>query len=185
MTLVSNAHDVVEFLKAQHEQIKADFELVIARTGSEREQAFVTLRRLLAVHETAEEEIVHPRAKKERADGELVVKARLAEENKAKKVLAELEKLDIDSTEFEAKFRALQVDVLAHADAEERTEFGQLADQLDQDELQRMQRAVKFAESMAPTRPHPGVESAAANILVGPFAAMLDRTRDAISGKSG
>jgi hypothetical protein len=38
---------------------------------------------------------------------------------------------------------------------------------------------------MAPTRPHPGVESAAANILVGPFAAMLDRTRDAISGKSG
>jgi hypothetical protein len=44
--------------------------------------------------------------------------------------------------------------------------------------------AVAFAESIAPTRPHPGVESAAANMLVGPFAAMLDRARDAISGKA-
>jgi hypothetical protein len=47
-----------------------------------------------------------------------------------------------------------------------------------------MQRAVNFMESVAPTRPHPGVESATANLLVGPFASMLDRARDALSGKS-
>lgn len=35
--------------------------------------------------------------------------------------------------------------------------------------------ARKLAESTAPTRPHPGVESATANLLAGPFAAMLDR----------
>ena len=35
----------------------------------------------------------------------------------------------------------------------------------------------------APTRPHAGVESQVANLTAGPFAAMLDRARDAIVGK--
>jgi hypothetical protein len=45
-----------------------------------------------------------------------------------------------------------------------------------------MRTAVKLAEAVAPTRPHAGVESPMANLLVGPFAAMLDRARDTISG---
>ena len=46
-----------------------------------------------------------------------------------------------------------------------------------------MGRAAKLAAAVAPTRPHPGVESQAANLIAGPFAAMLDRARDAITGK--
>ena len=44
-----------------------------------------------------------------------------------------------------------------------------------------MAGAVRAAEAIAPTRPHPGVESAALNFAVGPFASMLDRARDALS----
>jgi hemerythrin superfamily protein len=182
-TQVANARDVVSFLKAQHEQIKGLFEQVLKSTGSEREQAFLELRRLLAVHETAEEEIVHPRAKRELSDGESVVSARLQEEHQAKEVLAELEKLDVESTEFETKFRKFQQDVVAHAEAEEHQEFEKLQDELDDGQLERMRNAVRLAEAMAPTRPHPGVESAPANLLAGPFAMMLDRARDAITGK--
>jgi hypothetical protein len=54
---------------------------------------------------------------------------------------------------------------------------------LEQKRLERMRKAVDLAESIAPTRPHPGVESATGNMLAGPFAAMLDRTRDALSSK--
>jgi hypothetical protein len=43
-----------------------------------------------------------------------------------------------------------------------------------------MASAVRAAEAIAPTRPHPGVESAKANFVAGPFASMLDRARDAI-----
>lgn len=177
------AQDVVGFLKAQHEQIKAMFEDVIAKRGSEREHAFVELRRLLAVHETAEEELVHPRAKREIANGDAVVSARLHEEHAAKEMLATLEKLDIESTDFEAKFRAFQEDVLSHAEAEEHEEFAALEQELDDAQLERMRNAVRLAEAMAPTRPHAGVESAAANAIAGPFAMMLDRARDAIHGK--
>lgn len=51
------------------------------------------------------------------------------------------------------------------------------------DELDKMGRAAKLAEAIAPTRPHAGVESQVANLAAGPFAAMLDRARDAIVGK--
>ena len=44
-----------------------------------------------------------------------------------------------------------------------------------------MAKAVLAAEAIAPTRPHAGVESAKANFMVGPFASMLDRARDAIA----
>ncbi|HEU5007121.1 MAG TPA: hemerythrin domain-containing protein [Jatrophihabitantaceae bacterium] len=183
MTQIDSARDVVSFLKSQHEQIKAGFEQVLASTGDDREEAFVHLRRLLAVHETAEEEIVHPRAKREIANGDAVVDARLKEEHEAKETLSELEKLDVASPEFETKLRTLQADVLEHAEAEEHQEFDKLESELDDDQLERMRKAVALAEKMAPTRPHAGVESAGANMMAGPFAMMLDRARDAISGK--
>jgi hypothetical protein len=46
-----------------------------------------------------------------------------------------------------------------------------------------MGRAVELAEAIAPTRPHAGVESQISNLMAGPFAAMIDRARDAILGK--
>ena len=52
------------------------------------------------------------------------------------------------------------------------------------DAVAAMRKAVELAERLAPTRPHAGVESATGNVLVGPFAAMLDRARDALSGNS-
>lgn len=52
-------------------------------------------------------------------------------------------------------------------------------------QLATMAEAVKAAESMAPTRPHPGVESGAANIALGPVAALMDRTRDTVRKAMG
>ena len=113
----------------------------------------------------------------------MVVRARLDEERGLKKSLAELEKLDLESHEFTTKFGVLRMKVIAHSVAEERDEFDRLALAIDSQRLTRMRKAAEFAEAVAPTRPHPGIESAAANLLVGPFAAMVDLSRDALSGK--
>lgn len=175
--------DVTEFLTHQHEQIKSLFAKTLSHTGQQRKDAFVELRRLLAVHETAEEEIVHPRAKRKVSNGADIVAARLKEEHEAKTVLTELEKLDVDGDAFTTKLTALRDAVLEHAEHEEKDEFTKLSEELSSDELEKMGRAVKLAEAIAPTRPHPGVESQIANLMAGPFAAMLDRARDAIMGK--
>jgi hemerythrin superfamily protein len=175
---IDSSKDVVEFLKSQHEEIKGLFTQVLAASGEQRAEIFADLRRLLAIHETAEEEVVHPRAKSELADGEAIVSARLEEEHEAKQMLAELEKLDVDSPEFQEKLEAFRDDVIKHAEAEEQEEFSKLAVELDDTQLQRMRRAAELAEKTAPTHPHPGVESKSANLAAGPFAAMLDRAKD-------
>lgn len=180
---VNTAEDVVTFLRGQHEQIREMFAEVRASAGAAREEKFVALRRLLAVHETAEEQVVHPRARKDLADGERIVGERLEEEREAKVMLARIEGMDITSAQFDEMLHALERSVLAHADAEERDEFSTLANIVDDDQLAKMRKAVEMSERMAPTRPHPGVESPTANMLVGPFASMLDRARDALTGK--
>jgi len=183
-TMISSANDVITFLKEQHRQIEAGFDQVQTATGEERQAAFLALRRLLAVHETAEEEIVHPAARRALPDGDLIVDARLQEENEAKRLLSGLEDRNVDSAEFEREFAQLKSAVLLHARAEEEDEFERLALSLDQKELERMRSAVNLAERVAPTRPHPGVESPLSNMLAGPFVSMIDRARDALSGKS-
>jgi hypothetical protein len=182
-TLIRSGIDVVSFLKQQHAQLRQLFGLVKSTSGEDCERAFYALRRLLAVHETAEEEIVHPAARRQLRD-ETLMDALLAQENESKKVLSQLESLGIDSSEFRTLFSRLEQGVSMHMQTEERDEFAQLGVLLNQEQLQRMRAAAAFAEKIAPTRPHAGLESAAGNLLMGPFASMLDRARDALSGKS-
>jgi hypothetical protein len=174
--MIKNGTDVVTFLKSQHEDIKAMLDGVQNSLGAQRKEAFLGLRRTLAVHETAARHAI--------PGGEAIVEARLREETAAKKELTELEKLDVDSAEFISRFADLKQAIIAHAEAEEREEFSRLAASIDPDRLARMQKAAIFAEQIAPTRPHPGVQSAAANLLVGPFLSMMDRVRDSLSTRS-
>lgn len=181
-TFVHSTEDVVEFLRGQHNQIKDMFDDVMyASTAKAREQAFVELRQLLAVHETAEEMVVHPRARRDIQGGDIIVDARLQEERDAKEQLSALEQMDIDSDEFLDALILFKGAVIDHAEREETEEFNKLQRDLDPDDLKRMVAAVQAAQAIAPTRPHPGVESAILNFAVGPFASMLDRARDAIA----
>jgi hypothetical protein len=134
------------------------------------------------VHETAEEELVHPLARQTIDGGEGIVDDRLAEEYEAKEMLSALYDAGTDAPEFDERLLELRGAVLTHARHEERYEFTRLREADDAGRLRSLAAAVRAAESTAPTRPHPGVESTEANLLVGPLAAVMDRTRDLIRG---
>ena len=175
--------DVIELLQRQHREITGLFSKVEMTTGDQRRQAFEQLVRLLAVHETAEEEVVHPAARA--AGGDDVVRARLREEHDAKELLQQLDKLGPDHEHFMDAFRRLRDDVTVHAANEEREEFPALRERHDRDRLKSMAAAVRAAEAVAPTHPHPGVESGTANATVGMVAAVMDRARDAVRKAMG
>jgi hypothetical protein len=136
---------------------------------------------MLARHETAEEMILRPLTKKSVPQGETIADDRFAEENESKQQLAELEKLDVDGAEFTSMFATFKTAVLAHAQAEERLEFPALRKSVDADTLKQAKGKLEKAEAMAPTHPHPMASSNAMNYVAGPFAAMLDRAKDAFS----
>lgn len=180
-TFVQSTDDVVKFLKDQHNLIKDMFDEVFSASDAKaRGTAFMELRQLLAVHETAEEMVVHPRVRHEAVSGDEIVDARLEEEHAAKEMLVKLESMDLDSSEFLDELTKLRDAVLEHAEAEENDEFTKLESNLTADDRERMAKAVLAAEAIAPTRPHPGVESAKMNFAAGPFASMIDRARDLI-----
>ncbi|MEU8348665.1 hemerythrin domain-containing protein [Streptomyces sp. NPDC048845] len=164
-------NDVVALLMAQHGQIRDLFDEVEETSGDARRDAFRRLVRMLAVHETAEEEVVHPYARRTAEGGEAIVADRLEEERLAKEQLAALDGMDAEDPGFMPALLKLRKDVMEHARAEERYEFAQLRRINDAARLAAMAKSVKAAEATAPTRPHPGVESGAKNAVMGPMAA--------------
>jgi hemerythrin superfamily protein len=184
--IIQSPDEVIAFLKAQHNLIEDMFDEVLhASDPQAREKPFIELRQLLAVHETAEEMVVHPRTRREFDEGDAIVDSLLQEEHSAKEQLSSIESLDITSQQFIDELTKLRDAVLAHAEHEENDEFPKLQKHIDDDDLKRMGTAVRAAEAIAPTRPHPGVESAKLNFAVGPFASMLDRARDLIKQAVG
>lgn len=178
MTSSTKQQDVVALLLEQHRQIKQMFARLETASGAQREQLFYELVRFLAVHEAAEEIVVHPVA---RDSNEQVVALRKEEENQAKQALAELYDIGMDDSRFAAKLSMAAAMIIEHAQREEAEEFPLLRKDNSPDRLQRMAAALRAAEATAPTRPHPNAgESATANILAGPPLAIFDRIRDAM-----
>ena len=172
--------DVIKILLTQHAQIRDLCQQVTTSSGAEKERAFDDLRALLAVHETAEELVLRPVTEKIALPG--VADARNHEEAEANAVLKTLEGLDVASPDFDQMFASFVSSVDKHAEAEEDHEFPAVLATCSEAERHAMGTKVKAAEATAPTHPHPSVEpSSTTQKVVGPFAAIVDRARDAIA----
>lgn len=177
----SKQRDIVEILLARHTEIKQMFARVGSAAPAQKEELFHDLVRMLAVHESAEEVVVHPAARDVIPNGDTIVGERLQEESDAKRALADLYDLGIDHPEFTRHLSVLAESVVAHAEEEEQREFSQLRMHADRDRLRRMATMFEAAEAVVPTRPHPAAgESAAVNLMVGPPIAVFDKIRDAM-----
>jgi hypothetical protein len=173
--------DVIDVLLAQHERIRELFGQVTAADGARRRELFADLVRLLAVHEAAEEELVHPMARKGAVVPDLIVAARRDEERQAKRDLAELYDMGTDHPHFAAGLERLRSLVLEHVGLEEREEFPAMRLAVPPGQLVEMAGRVRWAEKLAPTRPHAHTPtSAAGSRLTGPPMALFDRIRDGI-----
>jgi iron-sulfur cluster repair protein YtfE (RIC family) len=182
-TAPEHTEDVLDLLYRQHEEIRRLFADVEQAGADERSSLFHELVRLLSVHETAEQELVHPAIRD--LGGADVVDARVGEEHRATELLSTLTDMGTEAEGFDTLLAQLREDVLAHAEHEEQAEFPILRQGTPRERLVSLAGAVRAAERIAPTRPHPGVESPAANLLLGPPLAIMDRARDAIRAVLG
>jgi hypothetical protein len=177
------AGSIVAVLLEQHADIRELFQQTMQAHGDARRQAFDQLRELLAVHEAGEEIIVRPVSRRAQDGG--IASARNEEEKEAASVLAGMEKLDLNSPEFAAKLAELEQAVSDHADAEESEEFPYILATTDTEQQTKMGSRLLKVQRAAPTHPHPtAAGSPAAQMATGPFAALLDRARDAFHKNS-
>lgn len=176
----TGTESVVVLLGEQHEAIEELFGAVRRATGAERAATFRALVRVLAMHETAEEQITHPALRRLGGAGESIARARVDEENEAKRALTDLEEMGTDDPRFPHRFERLEADVRAHAEREESEEFPILAERHDEATLAMMGRALRAVEAVLPARPYPSTDSATNDLLAAPVVAVVDRVRDGV-----
>jgi hemerythrin superfamily protein len=171
--------DVITILVAQHRRIRELFTHVRRAEGRRKQQAFDELRILLAGHETAEEMVLRPVSCLDA--GAAVADARNQEEREATRMLSLLEAVNVSSAEFDRMFTEFEQVVLDHAEREEREEFPPVRARESRSTLVGMGAVLRAAEMTAPTHPHPSTAGwPAAQWMAGPWAAAIDRARDAI-----
>jgi hemerythrin superfamily protein len=173
-------NDVVELLRQQHRAIRTLIRQVAAAKSAARRKPFVTLVRLLVIHETAEQEVVYPVVRDSGETTAPLMGARVAEQVDALKALRALEKMDCASDDFTQAFGSFTAEVDRHLCAEEADVFPILT-KMQGAERHRLAAGVIAAEMAAPTHPHRFLPSSTVgNLFAGPFVGMADRLRDVI-----
>lgn len=117
MATTTGERDIVRLIRDQHDEIKRLFSKVETRPSDDRRDAFECLVRLLAVHETAEEEGIYPVVRSAELGGDDIADDRLQEQSNAKNMLSDLERIGVDSP---ASPRCA-TPVLRHTESEEHT----------------------------------------------------------------
>jgi hemerythrin superfamily protein len=166
--------DVVDVLLAQHERVRELVAEVSTAQGEARLRAFNELRTLLALHEAAEEAIVHP------TTHDALAEARVEEEQHAARAIAQLETFDLADPAFDRAFAAFAQAVFAHAEKEEREEFPALRQNIPAPTLQAMADRVVSGQQDAYAHLAGGMPDAV-GVETEPFAALLDEAGAAMS----
>lgn len=186
MTDVQTERDVVDVLMTDHREVEAIFVELESRQGTpehRRRLADVVIAELVR-HSVAEEAYVYPAARKALPDGDQLAEHEIAEHADAERTMKELESLDPSEPRFDELLTKLTATIRHHVREEESDLFPRLRAACAREELVELAGKVEAAKKSAPTRPHPAApDHPPANKLLAPGTGLVDRMRDALSGR--
>lgn len=180
--------DVFEVLRHDHEEVKAMFARLEARPyeGSLEDRKKLTEQMIIGEsrHEAVEEQYFWPAVREQGPSGDRIADQAISQEQEAKQVLAQLDKLDAADADFERLLNGFIADAREHIAFEEENAWPLLRAGITDGQARELGEKIVKAKKTAPTRPHPhtppkeGVLKAA-----GPVAAAADKLRDAATGR--
>ncbi|MEZ3183028.1 hemerythrin domain-containing protein [Streptomyces pimonensis] len=178
--------DVIAELTTDHREVEELFGKIEALPpGHEQrrkhaDQAVIELVR----HSVAEEMHLYPAVRAFLPDGDTLADKELEDHAEAERTMKALEGVDAGDAEFDRLIGALMTEIRSHIRDEEGNLFPRLRSAASEDELMKLGDKVRQAKRTAPTRPHPAApDTPPANKLLAPGAGMVDRVRDALTGR--
>jgi len=181
--------DAIALIKADHAAVKTAMRSyeTLSPTALKRKRATAErIIRDLSIHAAIEEELLYPAARKRLPDGSTLVSEAKTEHRQLKKLLDRLDKMDADDPRADEMMASVRRAVQQHVEEEEGSGgiLQGLRKEMSRDELMTLGKELRAAKKVAPTRPHPNApDSPPANMIVGGAAAVVDRARDAVSGR--
>ncbi len=188
--------DAITFLRADHERVLAMLEELERSPTAEasagtrdheaRKRLVTELVMAESAHEAVEEQYFWPSVGHWLAEGKKLARRALAQEQAAKTVLQKLDKLPAHDPQFEVLLRRVIADCREHIAYEEREVWPLLSHQLASSALAELGEKMARAKKVAPTRPHPHTPPKPGVLkTAGMGAAMVDKLRDAATGRGG
>jgi hemerythrin-like domain-containing protein len=183
----SEGRDMVEILKHDHREVEAMFRgletMRGAQAGKAKKQLVAKATIELVRHSAVEEMYLYPAARKVLPDGDGLADEEIAEHAEAERLMKDLEDMPL-GTDYDAKLDKLMAAVRGHIKEEEQVLFVALSKACSPEELSDLGEKISAAKKLAPTRPHPDApDTPPANMLAGPALGLVDRVRDAMSGR--
>ncbi len=175
--------DVIDLLTQDHSTVDELFRRVqIAEKPETIDEITREIVHDLSVHAAVEEQFVYPLVRVKLDDGSDAADHAIDEHAEAKRLLADLEKMDAGSTEHTKTLEKLIDSVRHHVEDEEGQIFAQLRANTGADTREAVGKLVEEAKSLVPTHPHPLVPgNATAQLIAGPWAAAVDKARDLLT----
>ena len=178
--------DVVAELTTDHREVEELFGRIESLPpGDEQRKTYADQATIeLVRHSVAEEAYLYPAVRGFLPDGDRVADKEIEDHARAERTMKELEGVEGDDPDFDRLIGKLMTEIRSHVRDEEDNLFPQLRAAASRDELMELGEKVRQARKTAPTRPHPSApDTPPANKLLAPGAGMVDRVRDALTGR--
>ncbi len=184
---MAEAENLISVLVTDHREVEEMFteletEGLSAQRRSELRDKVITE---LVRHSVAEEMYLYPTTRKVLPGGDQLADREIEEHAAAERLMKDLEKVDPQDARFDDLLTQLITDVRGHVGEEETDLFPRLEAAGSDQELAELGAKVQQAKKLAPTRPHPSApDTPPMNKVMGPPMGLVDRVRDALSGRA-
>jgi hemerythrin superfamily protein len=178
--------NVIDELVTDHREVEEFFGRIEALPPGDKnrkvhaDQAVMELVR----HSVAEEAYLYPAVREHVAGGDAIADQELEDHARAEQIMKDLEGCGADDPEFDRLIGMLMNEIRSHVADEEENLFPLLRASCPAEALDELGEKVRQAKKTAPTRPHPSApDKPPANKLLAPGMGLVDRLRDALTGR--
>lgn len=186
--------DVFEVLGADHQDVRQMLAALEESPGSAAgaSDAILAARQRVAQrlviessrHEAAEEQLFWPAVRARLPGGDALADTAVSQEGEAKEVLTRIDRLDADDAEFDRLIAGFIPAARAHIEFEENQVWPGLRQTMSAADAEELGEQLAKVIEQGPTRPHPHTPPDPAVLkTAGPVVALVDRLRDAVSGR--
>ncbi|MFG3659187.1 hemerythrin domain-containing protein [Streptomyces sp. NPDC047706] len=178
--------NVIDELVTDHREVEELFGRIEALAPGEKDRKLyadqVTME--LVRHSVAEEAYLYPAVREHVPNGDAMAGEEIEDHARAEQIMKDLERCDAGDPEFDRLIGMLMTEIRAHLADEEENLFPALRAACPPQALDELGDKVRQAKKTAPTRPHPSApDTPPLNKLLAPGAGLVDRVRDALSGR--
>jgi hemerythrin superfamily protein len=179
--------DLIAVITADHREVERIFQELESGQGSPEHRRALADHVIteLVRHSVAEEQFMYPAARRHLDNGDELADHELQEHAEAEELMKQLENVPADDPRFDQLLGELMKDIRHHIKDEEEDLLPELRAACSEEDLRDLGEKVVKAKKLAPTRPHPAApDKPPANLILDPGAGLIDRLRDALSGRN-